>query len=139
MFEKIREFFKRDKFADYIGAELVEAEEGYAVARIEIAGHHLNGLGMVQGGVIFTLADFAFAVATNSSGIATVGVNANISYFKTPKGRFITAKAKEISSGKKISGCDVEVFDEDGTLIAKYSGTGYRKNATIDYNTGKVS
>lgn len=48
----------------------------------------------------------------------------------------ITAYAKEISDGRKICGCEVDVLDEDGSLIAKYSGTGYRKNLHIDFEAG---
>lgn len=134
----IIKFFEKDKFAHYVGIELIKVESGYAVTSLDITEKHLNGLGVVQGGAIFTLADFAFAAATNSNGLATVGINTNITYFKAPKGRVLTAKAKETSAEKKICGCDVEVIDEDGSLVAKFSGTGYRINKTIDFVTGTV-
>ncbi len=131
-------FFENDRFAHYVGIELKEVESGYAVTSLNISEKHLNGLDVVQGGAIYTLADFAFAAAINSNGLATVGINTNITFFKAPKGRVITAKARETSAEKKICGCDVEVIDEDGSLIAKFSGTGYRINKTIDFNTGTV-
>lgn len=136
MEQDIIKFFERDRFARFVGIELIKVEPGYAVTKLELSEKHLNGLDVIQGGVIFTLADFAFAAATNSNGLATVGINASINYFKSPKGKVISAHAREISSGKKICGCDVEVFDEDGTLIAKFSGTGYRKSMNIDFKTG---
>lgn len=134
----IIKFFERDQFAHYVGIELIKVEPGYAVTKLDLEDKHLNGLGVVQGGAIFTLADFAFAAAINSRGQATVGINSNITYFKAPEGKTITAHARETSSGKKICGCDVEVLDEDGTLIAKFAGTGYRKNMSIDFMTGSV-
>ncbi len=127
MSEDALKFVKRDRFAKLIGIELVEAADGKAVARLEIEDRHLNGVDLVQGGAIFTLADFAFAAASNSRGFVTLGINANISYFKSPKGKFITAKARQVSSGRKICGYEVEIFDEDGELVAKFSGLGYIK------------
>jgi acyl-CoA thioesterase len=138
MEEDIIKFFERDRFAHFVGIELIQVKSGYAVTRLKLSEKHLNGLNVVQGGAIFTLADFAFAAATNSNGLATVGINTNITYFKAPRGKTITAQATETSSGKKICGCDVEVLDEDGTLLAKFSGTGYRINKVIDFKAGTV-
>ncbi len=137
--EAIIRFFQRDRFAHHVGIDLIKVETGYAVTRLELDEKHLNGLDSVQGGVIFTLADFAFAAASNSNGLATVGINTNITYYKAPQGKVITAEAREISAEKKICGCDVSVFDEDGSLIAKFSGTGYRKKLKIDFFNSTVT
>ena len=136
MEKDIIKFFERDRFAHFIGIELIKVSKGYAETSLDLSEKHLNGLDVIQGGAIFTLADFAFAAATNSEGSATVGINSNITYFKAPNGNRITAVAKETSAGKKICGCDVDVLDEDGTLVAKFSGTGYRKGFKIDFSTG---
>ncbi len=139
MEKDIIKFFDKDRFAHFVGIELTKVGMGYAETSLDLSEKHLNGLDVVQGGAIFTLADFAFAAATNSNGSATVGINSNITYFKAPKGNNITAVAKETSAGNKICGCDVDVFDEDGTLIAKFSGTGYRKGLKIDFATGVLT
>ena len=62
----INEFLQGDKFALLAGVELLETGNGYAKARMEIKPEHLNGGGVCPGGAIFTLADLAFAAATNS-------------------------------------------------------------------------
>lgn len=118
---------ENDRFAAYNNIKLISMETGFAIAEMEIKEHHLNGVGTVQGGAIFTLADFAFAAASNAGGIITVGLGASISYFKPPVGKKITAEAKEVSSGKKICTTNVDIFDEDKTLIAQFVGTGYHK------------
>ncbi|MBV5328963.1 MAG: PaaI family thioesterase [Chlorobium sp.] len=118
---------KNDRFAQLLGIEIIEAYPGYALVELVIEEKHKNGKDIVQGGVIFTLADYAFAVACNADGTATVGINASISYFNAPKGSRIRAEAKEESKQKKICGYKVEIKDEDGTLIASFSGLGYRK------------
>lgn len=138
MQKDIIKFFEKDRFAHYVGIELIKVEPGYAVTSLKLSDKHLNGLDVVQGGAIYTLADFAFAAATNSNGLATIGINCSITYFKAPKGSVITAHAKETSAEKKICGCDVDVLDEDGTLVAKFNGTGYRINKTIDFEAGTV-
>lgn len=120
-------FVENDRFAAYVGIKLIKVEHGYAMAKMEITDNHLNGVNIVQGGAIFTLADYAFAAACNSKGVATLGINANISYFKSPEGKVLTAEAKEVSSTKKLCVYNVDVFDENKELVASFSGTGYIK------------
>lgn len=119
---------ENDRFAAYLGIEIVAVDDDYAVVKMKITDDHLNGINIVQGGVIFTLADFAFAVASNEKGLVTVGINANISYFKPPKGKLLTAEAKKISSSKKLCNYSVDIFDESKDLIARFNATGYIKN-----------
>ena len=122
---ELLEKVKADKFARFVGIELVSVGEGRAVAKLELTENHLNGVGRVQGGAIFTLADYAFAAASNSRGRPTVGINVSISYYKTPVGKRLTATASEISAGNRISGYNVDVHDEDDSLVARFVGMGY--------------
>ena len=69
-----------DRFAKYVGIELLEIGEGTARARLVLNDNHLNGIGIAHGGAIFALADLAFAGASNSHGTVAVAINANISY-----------------------------------------------------------
>ena len=84
-------YFEKDRFAALVGIKLVEVKPGYAKASLEITEQHLNAVNIVQGGVIFTLADFTFAAAANSYGQVSLGINANISYFQPPKGKMLMA------------------------------------------------
>ncbi len=118
---------RNDRFAKHVGTKLVEVKPGYAKVEMEVAEHHLNGVDMVQGGAIFALADYAFAAACNSSGMLTVGINVVISYIKSPRGKVLTAVARERSSGKKLCTVQIDVLDENEELIAAVQATGYRK------------
>jgi acyl-CoA thioesterase len=129
----IIKFFENDKFAALCGAKLIDVEQGKAVARLNISPMHINAAGGVQGGAIFTLCDFAFAAATNSYGSLTVGVSSSIQYFSQPKGQYIMAIAGETFRGRKLCGCTVDVFDEDGTIIARFMGTGYIKGDKLKF------
>lgn len=131
MNEKLVKLLKNDRFAAFIGIELVEAEPGYAVAKMEIGERHLNGVDIIQGGVIFTLADFAFAAASNACGQITVGINANIAYFQASKGKFLIAEAKEVAASQKLANYNVDVYNEDKEHIARFSVMGYKKNEKV--------
>jgi acyl-CoA thioesterase len=63
----IKEYFDNDRYAAVSGIELLEAEPGRALAKMEVRDMHLNSCKTVQGGATFTLADFAFAHRTNSA------------------------------------------------------------------------
>jgi len=130
--EKIKEFFKRDKFAEHCGIKLLEVAKGYARAKMDIAGSHLNGVGTVQGGAIFTLADLTFAAASNSHGTVAVAINVNISFVKAVKKGALFAEAKETSINPKLGTYDVRVTDENGGLIAIFEGMVYRKEQKLE-------
>ena len=63
---------ERDKFAKSIGIEIIEANIDRSVCKLVLNETHLNGLGLVNGGVLFTLGDLALAVAANADGSSTV-------------------------------------------------------------------
>jgi len=135
--KNIKEFFqKRDQFAKYVGIELMEASEGKAKVRLEIKEHHLNGVNLVHGGVIFSLADFAFAVASNSHGTIALGINASISYVKSAAGGVLTAEAMEVAKNVKLATYQVNITNETDDLMAIFQGTVYRKKDLIDEING---
>ncbi|MDX9873041.1 MAG: hotdog fold thioesterase [Clostridia bacterium] len=129
--QELKEFLNKDRFAQFIGLKLLEVKPGYAVTQVEIQEHHLNGFDHVQGGLTFTLADLAFAAAANSHGRASVGINVSICYFEAPKGKILTATARELHKNAKLAGYDVDVVDELGTPVAKFTGLVYRKKQTL--------
>jgi acyl-CoA thioesterase len=119
---------EKDAFARLLGIEVVESGPGRAKVRMAVTPGHRNGLGMVHGGAMFTLADYAFAVACNSHGYAAVAINANISYLKAPKGGVLWAEAEELAVEGKMGSCQVRVLDEDGSVVAMFGGLSYRKS-----------
>jgi acyl-CoA thioesterase len=129
--ETIKEFFKRDKLAEYLGIELVDVSNGKAVAKMVVKEEHLNGINTVHGGAIFTLADFTFAVAANSHGRVTVAINGNISFMKAVSHGTLTAVAREISINPKIASYTVDICDDENELIAIFQGLAYRKRDKI--------
>lgn len=105
----IHEFLQGDKFALLAGVELLETGNGYAKARMLIKPEHLNGGGVCQGGAIFTLADLAFAAATNSHARLTLSITSNINFFKAESKGYLYAEAKEAFSHKRLANCEVRI------------------------------
>lgn len=127
----IKECFERDRFARYVGIELVEVSEGKAVARMKIREYHLNGVGIVHGAAIFSLADLAFAVAANSHGTVAVAINVNISFLKAVSQGMLVASAEEISRNPKLGIYSIRVTNEEDELIAAFEGMVYRKKDSL--------
>ena len=129
--DKIRQFFKRDRFAKHNDITLLEISPGYAKAELIISDKHLNGVDITHGGAIFTLADLAFAVASNSHGTVAVGVSATISYLKATNRGTLTAEAREVALNSKLATYQVEVRDAGKDLVAIFQGTVYRKKQAL--------
>lgn len=125
--ENVKALLSNDRFARHNGIELTAVSRGAATAVMTIQNEHLNGVGSVHGGAIFTLADFVFAAASNSHGIIAVGINANISYVKAAVNGTLTAEAREVSINPKLATYDVRVTDDSGDLVASFQGMVYRK------------
>ena len=128
----LQEFLQGDEFVKHCGIELVSVAPGHAVARMAVQPRHFNAIGTVQGGAIFTLADYAFAAASNSHGTVAVGVNVGITYLKSVTSGVLTADAREVSLNPKLASYTVNVTDAAGILVAIFQGLVYRKNQPID-------
>ncbi len=125
--QALKDFFLHDEFAKQNGIEIVDISDGYARTQIQIEPRHLNAGGSVQGGVLFTMADLAFAAATNSHGTLTVTSTANITFVRGASVGVITAEAREIVNHHHLPFCEVQVTDQAGNLLAIFTASGYRK------------
>lgn len=114
-----------DRVARHFKMEALSRGEGCATVRFAVEDRHLNALGMVQGGAIFSLADVAFALACNSRGLA-VAANASISFCAAARSGTLTAVASELSLSNRLGTYLVEVRDQEGRLIASMQGLAYR-------------
>lgn len=122
--DKVREFFSTDRFAALAGAEILTADAGYAKCRMKLADDHRNGMGAVMGGAIYTLADFAFAVASNVGRPATVTKESTIRYLRGTKGKTLYAEARCESDGPRTSEFRTVVTDDLGEVIAECRACG---------------
>ena len=130
---KYHKTFEKDVFATSNGIKLVEAKPGYAKSQMEIKPEHYNSVGIVHGGALFTLADFTFAVASNSHGRVALAIDAEISFFKATSTGTLTAEAKEIALNGKLGTYLVEITNDAKEYIAHFKGTVYRKKIEIEF------
>jgi len=130
--EKLKQFFAaEDLFAKHVGIELLEIASGYAKTSMKIKPHHFNGAKTVHGGAIFTLADFAFAVASNSHGNLAMGINTNISFVKAAISGTLYAEAREQALNPKLASYSVLITDDANEMVAIFQGMVYRKKQHI--------
>jgi len=126
-----RTFFAGDRYAALTGVEILEAGAGYCKARLEIQDKHLNAANVIQGGAIFTLADLAFAVASNGHGQLALAINVNISFLQGKSAGTLYATATEVGEPRRLAAYDVLITDEQDRVIARFNGMAYRKNQSV--------
>lgn len=127
--ERAREFFKDDVYATgTTGITIDDIGDGYAKCSLTVTPAHLNAANTVMGGAIYTLADFAFAVASNYEHPLTVTLSSNITFLNAAKGKKITAVARLYSEGGHTCSYNIEITDELGTNVALVTSNGYKTN-----------
>ena len=123
----IREIIKHiqdtDTFAQHLGIELIETEDGRCVAVMPCDKRHRNNMGHVHGGAIFALADMAFAGAAITTGVRMVTAQSSISYLKPATGP-LRGEGKALHVGRKLSTFEILVSDNEKKLIAQALFTG---------------
>jgi phenylacetic acid degradation protein PaaD len=133
VFARVKLLADRDPFVLLLGAECIEAGPGTAVMRLTVGEQHMNFNGTCHGGVLFSLADSAFGLASNSHGRLAAAVDAHVG-FTAPVhvGDALTASAHELNRSNRIGTYRVDVRRDDGSLVAAFTGTVYitaRKHA----------
>ena len=125
--EEVRHFFEKDRFATENGMIIDEIGNGYAKCSLTITERHRNAVGAVMGGVPFTLADFAYAVAANHQEPKWVSLSSQITYLGTAKGTRLIAEAVMVKSGRSTNYYQVLVTDELKNPVANVCVTGFSK------------
>ncbi len=124
--ELAKEYFGQDIYASkQTGIEILAAEAGYAKCSLTIDDRHKNALGHVMGGVYFTMADYAFAIASNFKQPPTVTQTSQIVYLSAPKGDTLYAETEKIRAGKKTCFYKIMITDDTGADIAYVTTTGF--------------
>jgi acyl-CoA thioesterase len=105
------------------GIEIEEAREGYARIRMTLTAAMLNGQKIAHGGMIFALADTAFAYACNSRNVTTVAAQASVVFLDAAKeGEMLVAEAREVALAGRSGVTHVSVRGADGRAIAEFQG-----------------
>ena len=130
--EIYQKMIAKDFCTQWLGAELVEIDEGYCKLKMVVRKEMLNGYGILHGGIAFTFADSAFAFASNSYGRLAVSINGHMTYSKSAKeNEVLFAEAKALAVHHKTADFDVNILNEVGEPYYYFRGTVYRSSQLI--------
>ena len=124
--EKAREVFARDLYATRLsGAVIEEVGDNYSRCSMRLTEDHQNAFGGIMGGCIYTLADFAFAVASNfDREFLTVSLVGQANFLAMSRGSVLYAEAKLIKDGRTSCLYEVMITDDLGKDIAMVTFNG---------------
>ncbi len=139
--KKVGEYtFQRDRLRGLLGIRVLDVAPGYARVALTVENKHLNAAGVCHDGVLFSLCDFAFAIAGNSHGRLGFAIEVNMSLFEAANlGDELVAEAREIKSGKAIGLYLMEVIGDKGERIALAKGVSYHFDKPFPPEDAEVS
>lgn len=125
--EVVSKMMQNDLFSQWLGIEVLEVREGYSRIQATLRNEMLNGLGVIHGGIAFSVADSALAFACNNRNNLSVALDTSITFTKTLKpGDRITAEAKELHNGRSTGLYIITVTNQNDEQVALFKGTCFR-------------
>jgi acyl-CoA thioesterase len=117
----------RDEFTRWLGIEVIHVAPERCECRMVVRPEMVNGFGVAHGGIVFSLADSAFAFACNTHGRVTVSIENSITYPEPIRpGDVLTATAGQDAASNKLSYYRVDVRNQHGTTVGLFRGTAYQ-------------
>jgi acyl-CoA thioesterase len=127
-----RAMMDRDLAAIALGMVVERDDPGHAVVSMRVRDDMTNGFHITHGGLVFTLADTAFAIACNEDNNVTVAAGADITFLKsTVAGQTLTATAVRRARAGRTGLYDVTVADDHGDTVAEFRGRSISTNRTF--------
>lgn len=121
-----------DAFSNWLGIEVIEIREGYSKIQMTVRQEMLNGLGIVHGGIAFSLADSAFAFACNSRNNLSVALDTSINFIKAVHiADILIAEAIEMHNGKSTGIYHITITNQHQQTIALFKGTCFRTGKLV--------
>ncbi|WP_420316499.1 hydroxyphenylacetyl-CoA thioesterase PaaI [Ekhidna sp.] len=123
----VLEMMANDSFSQWLGVDVLEVREGYAQIKMTVRAEMLNGHRVAHGGISFSLADSAFAFASNSHGQKAVSIETSINHIKPIlEGDVLIATAEKESISKSLGQYIVRVTRGE-ELVGLFKGVVFRK------------
>jgi len=121
-----------DLFSQWLGIELVAIKEGYSKILLRIRPEMINAIGIAHGGIVFSLADTALALACNGRNKASVTLESAINFIKpVHENDTITAETTEIHNGQSTGLYQITITNQAGSKVAVFKGTCFRTGKSI--------
>jgi len=123
---------ENDLFSKWLGIEIMEIKEGYSKTKMTVRKEMINGLGIVHGGIAFSLADSTFAFACNNRNNLSVALDTSINFVKPVHVEdVLTAETKEIHNGKSTGLYQITITNQNNHIVAIFKGTCFRTNKKL--------
>jgi acyl-CoA thioesterase len=117
----------KDEFSRWLGVDVLQLRPGFCLCRMLVRAEMTNGFGVAHGGVVFSLADSAFAFACNTQGRIAMSIENAISYpSSVHPGDLLTAEAEEESATNRLGFYRVRVTNQRDDVVALFRGTAYK-------------
>ena len=127
-----RKMYDSDRASQALGIDIEIPNPGAAIATMAVRGDMTNGFDICHGGLVFTLADTAFAFACNAHDDVTVAGAGTIEFLRPAlKGDRLQAVATEVHRGRKSGIYDVEVTNQHGERVALFRGRGVARGQRL--------
>ena len=124
--ERVAGLLADDRYARNLGVELIEVEEEQITVALDVTDDHANFLGVGHGGMVFSLADCAFSLASNSAGSDAVAIDTHLVLTAASRpGDRLEARVRELSRGRTLGTYRAEVTRSDGRIVGLFTGTVY--------------
>ncbi len=121
---EFRDKVGKEPIGAFLGMKLLDLSPGYAKVRMELRSEYLTFNGFIFGGIITSVADQAFACATNSMGRPSIATQFNVHFIAAAApGDELTAEGRVLRKGRRVDVCEIAVTNQDGKLIARATGT----------------
>ncbi|MEP7376276.1 MAG: hydroxyphenylacetyl-CoA thioesterase PaaI [Chitinophagaceae bacterium] len=128
----VDKIMKEDLFSQWLGIEVLEIREGYSKIKMTVRKEMINGLGIVHGGIAFSLGDSCFAFACNNRNNLSVALDTAINFTKPVHvGDELVAEAKEIHNGKSTGLYHISITNQRDHIVAIFKGTCFRTGKTL--------
>jgi len=116
--------YENDAFSKWLGIELINISRGYAKIKMTVREEMTNGFKIAHGGITYSLADSAFAFASNSLGEQAVSIETSISHTKPVQiDDVLTAETSMKNKSKRLAIYNVTVTNQDEKVVALFKGT----------------
>ena len=136
--EQLRASMENSPYPRFLGFRLLELAEGYAKVAVTLRVEHTNFFGIVHGGLVMSLADYAFACSCNSFGKPRVAVQFSTNFISAPAtDGDLVAEAKTVYAGESMALTEISIIDARGRMVARATGTAMARPGRASTNKGK--
>lgn len=128
----VNKMLETDAFSNWLGISIIELKEGYSKISMTVRAEMLNGLGVVHGGIAFSLGDSAFAFACNNRNNLSLALDTSINFLKPVYiNDVLIAEATEIHNGKSTGLYQIKITNQKDQTVAIFKGTCFRTGKPV--------